>query len=51
MIPAVPLLMCSFPAIKISDDHYVIPLYNFNYAREQQIIAEEEGGYSVQQTL
>ena len=39
------------PAIKISDDHYVIPLYNFNYAREQQIIAEEEGGYSVQQTL
>jgi hypothetical protein len=39
------------PAIKINDDHYVIPLYNFNYTREQQIISEEEGGYSVQQTM
>ena len=39
------------PAIKINDNHYVIPLYNFNYTREQQIIAEEEGGYSVQETL
>ncbi len=39
------------PAIKINDNHYVIPLYNFNYTREQQIITEEEGGYSVQQTL
>jgi hypothetical protein len=39
------------PAIKMNDNYYIIPLYNFNYTREQQIIAEEEGGYSVQQTM
>ena len=39
------------PVLRIDAGHHLIPLYNFNYNRQQQIVAQEEGGYAVQQTL
>ncbi|MCK4518808.1 MAG: hypothetical protein KAU12_01690 [Candidatus Omnitrophica bacterium] len=39
------------PAVKITDKHYLIPLYNFNYNRSRQIIAEDEGGHLIQETM